>query len=364
MKASILSTSIFMLSALLFFTACEEEKAEQEEVDYKEIQNELKATEVEVATALRKDFELLVNTTGKVEASKEVIIPFEAGGIIEAMSIKNGQLVREGQVLAQLETEKDQLNLERAYASLERALFTFEQDSIGVNARDWNETIADNKRKNAGIPEIRLNIKEAEMTLRDKTIKAPMSGVIANLEIREGNIASAGKELCRIYDPNSLMLRAKILESDIALVRPGQKVDIVPSSRNAGLYEGTVEEINPFVDESGMVTVRIRIQGSEGLLVGMNANAVIKIPQTENVIVPKQAVTPRSGGRPVVFTVVNNRAKWNYVEVGMDNGREIEILDGIKEGDTVILTNNLQLGHDAAVSIAVPVRPGSIENQD
>jgi multidrug efflux pump subunit AcrA (membrane-fusion protein) len=363
MKTPILSTMIFLL-CLSIFSGCEEEKQEQEEVDYKEIQNELKATEVEVATALRKDFELLVNTTGKIEASKEVIIPFEAGGMIESMPIKNGQLVREGQILAQMETEKDQLNIEKAYISLERAQFDFEQDSLGVNSKDWNEIIKDNLTKKNGIPGIRLSIKEAEMILMDKTMKAPMSGVIANLEIREGNIASAGKELCRIYDPNSLMLRAKILESDIALVRPGQKVDIVPSSRNAGLYEGTVEEINPFVDENGMVTVRIKIQGSEGLLVGMNANAVIRIPQTENIIVPKQAVTPRSGGRPVVFTVVNNRAKWNYVEVGLDNGREIEILEGVKEGDIVILTNNLQLGHDAAVSIASPVRPGSIENQE
>jgi len=209
-----------------------------------------------------------------------------------------------------------------------------------------------------------LNIKEANMTIRDKTITAPMAGVVANLEIREGGMASSGKEFCRIYDPNSLVLRAKILESDIALVRPGQKADILPSSRNAGMYQGTVQEINPFVDENGLVTVRIKIDNPTGLLLGMNANAIIRIPQTENVIVPKQAVTPRSGGRPVVFTVVNGRSKWNYVEIGLDNGREIEILDGVKEGDVVILTNNLQLGHDAAVSVVQPIRAGSIENQD
>jgi RND family efflux transporter MFP subunit len=356
----------FGLFALLILglVSCDEEKEDQEEVDFKEIRNELKATEVEVATAMRKDFELLVNTTGKIEAEREVIIPFSASGMIEQMPIRNGQIVQKGQMLAQLETERDLLGLERAITALERAIFSYQQDSIGVNVADWNETIADNKRKNAGIPEIELNIKEANMTIRDKTITAPMAGVVANLEIREGGMASSGKEFCRIYDPNSLVLRAKILESDIALVRPGQKADILPSSRNAGMYQGTVQEINPFVDENGLVTVRIKIDNPTGLLLGMNANAIIRIPQTENVIVPKQAVTPRSGGRPVVFTVVNGRSKWNYVEIGLDNGREIEILDGVKEGDVVILTNNLQLGHDAAVSVVQPIRAGSIENQD
>jgi hypothetical protein len=53
----------------------------------------------------------------------------------------------------------------------------------------------------------------------------------------------------------------------------------------------------------------------------------------------------------VVFTIEKNESKWNYVEVGKDNGEEVEILDGIEAGSTVITTNNLQLAHQAPVQI-------------
>lgn len=344
-----------MLPIFVILAACNEPSEEkEEEVDYKEIRKELKATEVEVANAVIKDFEILVNTTGKIEADREVIIPMSASGLITKLTIKNGQRVQAGQILAEIENEKEQLNYTRAKYSLERAWIDFASDSIGYMGREFTEEIRNSLLLKYQIPSLQISLREAEIALEDKILRAPMSGVVANLEIREGGMAKAGSELCRIYEPNSLMLRAKILESDIALVRPGLEVDILPVSRSAGAYKGQVTEINPFVDENGMITVRIKVIGGDGLLLGMNANAIIKIPQTENIIVPKRAVITRSGGRSVVFTVENGRAKWNYVEVGLDNGQEIEVLEGIKAGDIVILTNNLQLAHDAAVSVVVP----------
>ena len=83
----------------------------------------------------------------------------------------------------------------------------------------------------------------------------------------------------------------------------------------------------------------------------MNARAVIRAPQNNNLVVPKEAVVYRSG-RPVVFTIENNEAIWNYIEVGKDNGREIEVLDGIQADQTVITSNNVQLAHQAPVQVS------------
>jgi len=77
---------------------------------------------------------------------------------------------------------------------------------------------------------------------------------------------------------------------------------------------------------------------------------VIRAPQNNSIVVPKQALVYRSG-RPVVFTLTGNESKWNYVEVGKDNGQEVEILKGIEPNETVITTNNLQLAHQAPVQI-------------
>jgi multidrug efflux pump subunit AcrA (membrane-fusion protein) len=74
------------------------------------------------------------------------------------------------------------------------------------------------------------------------------------------------------------------------------------------------------------------------------------VPAAERIVLPKEAVVIRVG-RAVVFTAEDGRAKWNFITTGRDNGKEVEILDGLTEGKEVIITNNLQLAHDAPVSV-------------
>ena len=342
--------NILWLLILPLVFACEEETEDNSDVDPQEIRKELRATEVEVGYAQIKDFEYLVNTSGNIEANREIIIPFEKSAVIKKLNVTNAQVVKENQTLAELENEDEIMALRKAQVALESSYVKFKDDSLIRGSVEFTDMIIRNLELSSGITTAKMNIEEAQFNLEKTFIKAPISGVIANLSTREGGMASSGKEFCRIYDPNTLVLNANILESDVSLVKVGQKVDIYPVSRNSGTFEGTVKEINPFVNENGLVTVRIAISNGSSLIPGMNANAVIRVPQTANVIVPKSALTVR-GGREVVFTIENGRAKWNYVESGLDNGVEVEILEGVPSGAQVILTNNLQLGHDAQVEV-------------
>lgn len=81
----------------------------------------------------------------------------------------------------------------------------------------------------------------------------------------------------------------------------------------------------------------------------MNCSVTINLPSGNTLIVPREALVMRSD-RPVVFTLVNDKAKWNYVTVGRTNGKDVEITGGLKAGEQVITSNNLQLAHDAPVS--------------
>jgi len=351
---------ILWLLILPLVFSCDEEKEDNSDVDAQAIRKELRATEVEVGYAQIKDFEYLVNTSGKIEANREIILPFEKSAIIKKLNVSNAQVVRENQTLAELENDDEIMAVRKARITLDQNYVNFQNDSLNFGSGQFTDIVRRNLELRNNVVGAKISIEEAELNLEKTFIKAPISGVIANLLTREGGMASSGKEFCRIYDPNSLVLNANILESDVSLVKVGQIVDIFPVSRNSGTFEGTVKEINPFVNENGLVTVRIAIKNGASLIPGMNANAVIRIPQTANVIVPKRAVTVR-GGREVVFTNENGRAKWNYVESGLDNGVEVEILEGIASGAQVILTNNLQLAHDAQVTV---VSPATIQTEN
>ena len=188
------------------------------------------------------------------------------------------------------------------------------------------------------------------MELEKSTIKAPISGRIADLKVRTGSLVNSGDELFEIINIGQLELKVKVLESDINLISIGQKAEIYPVGGSFPDLTGIVRSINPKVDENGLVQVSILVTASKGLLPGMNARAIIRAPQNNSLVVPKEALVYRSN-RPVVFTIENNESKWNYVEVGKDNGREVEILSGIEAGMAVITSNNLQLAHQAPVQI-------------
>jgi membrane fusion protein (multidrug efflux system) len=142
-----------------------------------------------------------------------------------------------------------------------------------------------------------------------------------------------------------------VLEVDALRLKPGIQAEVNVAGEESS-YSGRVAELNPRVDEkTGMVNVTILIaQNNASLLPGMHVQVVLRLPYEQHLIVPKEAVVIRSG-RAVVFTAEDGLAKWNYVNTGRENGREVEILDGLTEGKAVIVTNNLQLAHDAKIKI-------------
>ncbi|MFC3879273.1 efflux RND transporter periplasmic adaptor subunit [Algoriphagus namhaensis] len=350
--------SIWITSILLFglFQSCEEKAEKVEEAPTESFRNEVAATEVRVASAERKSFDYLINATGKLEAASEVMAVIEQAGYLLDLPIREGQTVTKGQVIAKLDDTEAKLRLEKANIALRNALAEYESMKLGFgsvfdsNDEERKAIIDEQLKAKSGVFLSELEVREAELALTRCEVKAPISGKIADLKFREGSLVSASSELCEILGNNGLVLRVKVLESDIALISENQQADIYPVTNTQNAMKGRVIGINPRVDENGLVQVSIALASANTLLPGMNARAIIRAPQSNSLVVPKDAVVYRSG-RAVVFTIENKESKWNYVEVGKDNGEEVEILEGIEAGSTVITTNNLQLAHQAPVQI-------------
>ncbi|HEX3009975.1 MAG TPA: efflux RND transporter periplasmic adaptor subunit, partial [Bacteroidales bacterium] len=126
---------------------------------------------------------------------------------------------------------------------------------------------------------------------------------------------------------------------------------IMPFSLDSVVFTGYVSEINPMINENGMVKVKARVKNSNRILFeGMNVKVFVGNAFPSRLVVPKQAVVIRQG-KQVVFTYEDGRAKWNYVKTGFENSTEYTIEEGIDVGAQVIITNNLNLGHDAEVNV-------------
>lgn len=347
---------LFLVIAALVLTSCKEEDVKSQDQPLESFRTEVSATPVRVAQAERKSFDYLINATGKMEALEQIKINAERSGILELSQFREGDFVEKGKVLARLDQRESQLKLEKAKIALKSAEVNYQSEALSFsevfqgNDEKRKREIEDYLKVKSGLYAAELDLKEAEMDLEKSSIKAPISGRIADLKVRTGSLVNSGDELFEIINTGQLELKVKVLESDINLISIGQKAEIYPVGGGFPDLTGTVRSINPKVDENGLVQVSILMSATKGLLPGMNARAIIRAPQNNSLVVPKEALVYRSN-RPVVFTIENNESKWNYVEVGKDNGREVEVLSGIEAGMTVITSNNLQLAHQAPVQI-------------
>ncbi len=351
-----IANQLFFICMLSITFSCAENGEKIEEAPTESFRNEVAATEVRTAAAERKSFDYLINATGKLEAGAEVMALIEQAGYLLEVKVKEGQFVKKGDVIARLDPAEAALRLEKAQIALRNAKAEYESMKLGFEAvfsskdQERIALIDDQLKAKSGVFLAEVELKEAQMNFERCEVKAPISGQIADLKFNSGSLVSSSQQLCEILNTGELILKVNVLESDIPQIALGQNAEIYPITSTQAALTGRVIGINPRVNENGLVQVSISLGGNKNLLPGMNARAIIRAPQSNSLVVPKAALVYRSG-RAVVFTVENNESKWNYVEVGKDNGQEVEILDGIVAGNTVITTNNLQLAHQAPVQI-------------
>ncbi len=201
----------------------------------------------------------------------------------------------------------------------------------------------------SGLKDAELQLKKAWYELSLTTIKAPISGIITGLVAQNHSPSAEYKNLCTILNNHAMKISFMLLESDAAIVKLGMTVKVFPIALPGKVFYGRVNEIEPIIDNNGRLKVIAEVKSHNGqLLDGMHVRVVTETTIANQLIIPKLAVLARQG-RQVVFTVENGHAIWNYVTTGYENSTEFTITEGLTEGQTIITSNNLTIGHEAPV---------------
>lgn len=333
-------------------SACSD-KQETLEQDPQQLRSEVPPTEVQVVAARNAPFEYLIHATGKIQAQTDIEIQAQAGGVIERVWIPNGTEVKVNQTLITLVNAQQALARDKARLSLQEREVVYQDALLGYSQKDSISfrQAQKNIRLSSGLAAAEIAYKEAQLAWEQTSIKSPLNGIVSNLEVQAGNLITNGQVVCRVHSSRELLVATELLEADALLLKPGMEAEIKTLSNDHADIIAKVYRVNPRVDEKdNLVKVLLKLNETTRLLPGMTARVIIKVPHNRVIVVPREAVVVRSG-RQVVFTAENGLAKWNYVTVGRENGKEVEIVEGLKEGLQVIVTNNLQLAHDAVVKV-------------
>ena len=284
-----------------------------------------------------------VNAVGALIAEDSVVLRPEIDGRISTLQFKEGQPVKKGAVLVVLDAADQRARLAAAQADLKLAESRYRRSQELVAQNFISRQALDETRANLDILRAR---RQQEQVALDKTIiRAPFSGVVGLRQVSPGAYVSKGSDLVRLDSLDTLKLEVPVPETSLSQVRIGLPIKLTVDALPGQTFSGKVHAIDPVVDPvSRNVRVRARIANPQGVLKpGMFARATADLGgKSHAILLPEQVIVPRSDG-PYVFLAVNGKAELRRVTLGKREPGRVEIVSGVKVGDTVVLDGQIKL---------------------
>lgn len=345
---------LFICTGIL--TGCSQPKEENNETTGVLIPQKEELPNVEVAVLKKDNFAQEIISNGVLSSSQKAEIRWKASGIITHIHVRNGERVNKGQLLAEVDKERLLLSLQQAADSKKRAYLDMQDFLIGQGYKlsdslDIPDQTKELALMRSGYGQACLSYKVAQMALQESVIRAPFSGVVANLTSKLYNEANSGGTFCTLLGNHSMEVDFPVIENEIRSLQPGDTVQVALYAEEDTRTLGHISSINPLIGDNGLVQVRAIIsQTPQQWFDGMKVRVNIRRSIPDKLVVPKQAVVMRDGRR-VVFTIRNGKAYWNYVSIGLENSFSYTITQGLKEGDSVIVSGNQNLAHFTPIAI-------------
>ncbi|MBH9553693.1 efflux RND transporter periplasmic adaptor subunit [Inhella gelatinilytica] len=273
-----------------------------------------------------------VFATGAVEPALQVMVAPRVGGRLAELLAEEGQMVKQGQVLARLETAEVEAQLQELNARERAAQLALERAEALVAQKFVAASEADRAR--AERDAVRAQIARIQAQRGYAQLLAPTSGPVLRREAEVGQFVAAGQVLFQIGGGTTLRVSTEIDEEDIARVAVGQPVVLRAAALGAAVFEGTVDSIPPKGDpiaRSYRVKVKL-IDAPAALRVGMTVDAnIIQARRSQALLLPVTAVQSDQ-----VWRVMEGRAQPVPVQRGATGHGRVEIRSGLKEGEAVI----------------------------
>ena len=312
---------------------------------------------VETVVLHQQDFTREIVSNGKLTAFQRAELYFEVSGFIDKINVKNGQRVKEGALLANLKNSSYRFNLRKAEIAKDKAEIEKLDVLLGMGYQKGDTNISPEHLQIAeirsGFNQAKIQYDEAEQQLKQTYLKAPFSGTIVGEKQRPYEKADLSKPFCTLINNTRFIIEFPLLETEISRVQTGQKVTVTPIA-GAKPTLGTITEIDPQIDKNGLAWLKAEVKNPGDYLDGMNVKVSIKKAVSGRLVVPKQAVVLRQN-REVLFRFTKGTAYWTYINILDENENQyaVEPADGatLEIGDTVIVSNNLNLAHESVVEI-------------
>jgi membrane fusion protein (multidrug efflux system) len=176
--------------------------------------------------------------------------------------------------------------------------------------------------------------------------------VVASRDIKPGNFVQINSPIIRIVDSGKLEATLNVPEREIAKLKPGQKVELAADALPGRSFTGTVDRVSPVVDTgTGTFRVVTTFSGGEGLQPGMFGRLSINYDQRADALVVPRTALLEDGSAPAVYVVRDDKALRAELKLGYDDAGWVEVRDGLKQGDEVVVAGKAALREGSTVKV-------------
>lgn len=305
---------------------------------------------VETSNPGMHTFDQALNFLGTFEPAHQTMVGSDGNGKIVKLMVEEGDFVTQGQVIAKIDDELLQLQLESVDVSLEGQRNDDKRyDNLSKDNAVAGVTVEKTK---LGLRSTEIQKKQIQKQLRNTTIKAPFSGVITKKMVDLGSVVGVGTPVVEITDIGQLKLTVSVPERDVLKFKRGQSVSVTADVYGDKMYEGKVTNISVVADRSHNFKVQITVTNkNRELLAGMYGS--VRLTNTQSVYrlaIPRKALIGSSKA-PRVYVVRNGKAKLVSFTAGTSDGDYVEVISGISAKDQIVVKGQVNLQDNVNVTV-------------
>ncbi|MCY1041544.1 efflux RND transporter periplasmic adaptor subunit [Corallococcus sp. bb12-1] len=329
---------------------------------------------VEVAPVETRDVEYAVSAVGAVEAFERVQITARVPGALEKVNFSEGQTVKKGDTLAEIEPARYAIAVRSAEAMLQKAQAALVEAKAGaqrraeVNAQspgllpaEQLETFqARAATAQADVASAKAMVDQAQLNQRDAYVRAPMDGVLQTRTVQTGQYVQPGVVLATLLRREPLLLRFNVPAADVTRITPGMPAKFTVRSEG-GMFTAKITYVAASADDqSRMVAVTAEVTGEAAQRLRPGAFATVSVPvetRGGSPVIPQTAIRPSERGF-LAFVVTDNKARERILELGLrtSDGR-VEVKEGLKPGETLVVRGAEALRDGVAVRVSESPKP-------
>lgn len=321
------------------------------------------------AAAREEQWPNTVSATGSIAAVQGVTIGAEMPGKVAKIAFEAGALVKEGDLLVQLDTSSEEAQLRAAEASAQLAKANLDRSrdlsaKATISQAEFDAADAEFKQAVAQADSIRA-------TIGKKTIRAPFAGRLGLRLVNLGQILREGEAITTLQTLDPVYVNFSLPQQRLSILHAGASVRLTTDAAPDAVFEGKITAISPEVDE---VTRNVRVQATvpntgEKLRAGMFANVQVVLPTAEKVLViPATAVLYAPYGDSV-FVIdekkneqtgqVEKVLRQQFIRLGEARGDFVAVTTGLKPGDTIVTSGVFKLRGGMPVAIDNTLAPNA-----